>query len=89
MTITRVPGVVDLLTSGSSENEKEESDDDEETDLEFQAKTCDLPLTDDFTRRTWDSGSDSDDKSQSLLQRQRRVKCHLPAMLQSCIGSLC
>jgi hypothetical protein len=67
ITITRVPGVVDLLTSGSSENENEESDDDEETDLEFQAKTCDLPLTADFTRRTWDSGSDSDDKSQSLL----------------------
>ena len=81
ITITRVPGVVDLMTSGSSGGSS-----DEETDLEGP-KTCDLPATPDFARaafdfgrrRNWDSAddsasdnssrdsADSDDKSKSLL----------------------
>jgi hypothetical protein len=45
ITITRVPGVVDLMTSSGDENQQEEDDD--KTDLKLP-QTCDLPETCDF-----------------------------------------
>jgi hypothetical protein len=81
MTITQVPGVIDLMnsdpsSSSSSGSDKKETDD-EETDLEG-TKTCDLPRTCDFaparlnfaSRSTWDSsasnaGTSGDDGADS------------------------
>jgi hypothetical protein len=76
ITITRVPGVVDLMTSSGDENQKEEADD--ETDLEWP-QTCDLPETCDFDPNRGhasdkssdvisETASDTDsEKSRSLL----------------------
>jgi hypothetical protein len=62
ITITRVPGVIDLMTSGPSSSS---SEDDEETDLEFRPKT--LPATCDFARpRALDSASDSTSDSSEI-----------------------
>jgi hypothetical protein len=66
--ITRVPGVVDLLST--TEDDEDEDEDEDETDLEAQ-----LPQTAEFDPNHYSDGAESDDeesddesaKSQSLL----------------------